>query len=285
MARFAGVEQLRRDPVHPDPVRAELDLEGTGQVDKGGLARAVGHHAAGWLNPRAGGDVHDDTGAPLPHVQRDRQAHPQRRSQVDVDHAPQRLRGRAERVPGAERAHGVHQHVRTPTSAAIRSTSFAATAGSVGSATSRRRWGNTILPWPYAVGRRWCAGVIARACLRASGHRLPAPHGRRHHSHPCRSPEPRESARREPTPLTRGAVPGSAFRGSSTTNPATEAVPADCASHVVLPLSPAARRPPRPRTLRLRAGTISRPRGWAGRSGRSGERMSPGLLPGSGPAG
>jgi hypothetical protein len=94
-----GVEQLRRDPVHPDPVRAELDLEGTGQVDKGGLARAVGHHAAGWLNPRAGGDVHDDTGAPLPHVRRDRQAQPQRRSQ-DVDRAPQRLRGRAERVPG-----------------------------------------------------------------------------------------------------------------------------------------------------------------------------------------
>jgi hypothetical protein len=73
----------------------------------------------------------------------------------------------------------------------------------------------------YAVGRRWCAGVIARACLRASDHRLPAPlpapHGSRHHSHPCRSPEPLESARRAPTPLTRGAGPGSAFHGSSTT--------------------------------------------------------------------
>jgi hypothetical protein len=56
-----GVEQLRRDRVHPDPVRAQLDIENAGQVDKTGFARAVGRHAAGWLNPRAGGDVHDGT--------------------------------------------------------------------------------------------------------------------------------------------------------------------------------------------------------------------------------
>jgi len=56
-----GVEQLRRDRVHPDPVRAQFDVEDAGQVDKSGLAHAVGRHAAGRLDPRAGGHVHDGT--------------------------------------------------------------------------------------------------------------------------------------------------------------------------------------------------------------------------------
>jgi hypothetical protein len=43
-----------------------------------------------------------------------RLAQPQRGSQVDVDHEPQYLGGRAERVSGTERADGVHQHVRGP---------------------------------------------------------------------------------------------------------------------------------------------------------------------------
>src|SRR6266542_3294388 len=47
-----GIEQLGRDRVHPDPVRAELYVEDACQVDESGLARAVGGHAAGWLDPR-----------------------------------------------------------------------------------------------------------------------------------------------------------------------------------------------------------------------------------------
>jgi hypothetical protein len=56
-----GVEQLWRDGVHPDPVRAELDIEKTGQVGESGLARAVCGHAAGWLDSWTGGYVHDGT--------------------------------------------------------------------------------------------------------------------------------------------------------------------------------------------------------------------------------
>jgi hypothetical protein len=56
---------------------------------------------------------HRDAGLPL-HVRRDRLAQPQRGSQVDVDHEPQRLRGRGERVSRPERTNGVHQHVRGP---------------------------------------------------------------------------------------------------------------------------------------------------------------------------
>jgi hypothetical protein len=57
--------------------------------------------------------MHDDTGALL-HVRHYRLGQPQRGSQVDVDHEPQRLWSRAERVPGDERADGVHQHRRRP---------------------------------------------------------------------------------------------------------------------------------------------------------------------------
>jgi len=56
-----SVQQLRRDRVHPDPVRAQLDIQDAGQVDKSGFARAVRRHAAGRLDPRAGGHVHDGT--------------------------------------------------------------------------------------------------------------------------------------------------------------------------------------------------------------------------------
>jgi excinuclease ABC subunit A len=56
-----GVEELRRDGVHPDPLRPELDIEDARQVDKGGLTHAVCRHAPGRLDPRAGGYVHDDT--------------------------------------------------------------------------------------------------------------------------------------------------------------------------------------------------------------------------------
>jgi Dolichyl-phosphate-mannose-protein mannosyltransferase len=54
------VDQLRRDRVHPDPLRAELDVERAGQVHQGRLAHAVGRHAGGRLDPRPGGHVHDD---------------------------------------------------------------------------------------------------------------------------------------------------------------------------------------------------------------------------------
>ena len=47
-------------------------------------------------------------------MRRYRLAQPQRGSQVDVDHEPQRLGSRGERVSRAERADGVHQHVRGP---------------------------------------------------------------------------------------------------------------------------------------------------------------------------
>jgi hypothetical protein len=54
------VDQLRCDRVHPDPLRAELDVERAGQVHQGGLAHAVGRHSGRRLDPRPGGHVHDD---------------------------------------------------------------------------------------------------------------------------------------------------------------------------------------------------------------------------------
>src|SRR5215468_12197223 len=47
-----SVEQLRRDRVHPDPVRTELYVEDPCQVDESRLARAICGHAAGRLKPR-----------------------------------------------------------------------------------------------------------------------------------------------------------------------------------------------------------------------------------------
>ena len=58
----------------------------------------------------------------------------------------------------------------------------------------------------YAVGRRWCAGVIARACLRASSHRLPLPMGRRHHSHRA-APRSRSKARSRNHSANQGSWP------------------------------------------------------------------------------
>jgi len=56
-----GVEQLRHDCIHPDPMRAQLDIQNACQVDKSGLAHSVGRHAARCLDPRTGGHVHDGT--------------------------------------------------------------------------------------------------------------------------------------------------------------------------------------------------------------------------------
>ena len=61
-----------------------------------------------------GGDVHDGTCTLLLHVRRDRLAQPQRGSQIDVDHEPQRFGSRGERVSWPERTDGVYQHTRRP---------------------------------------------------------------------------------------------------------------------------------------------------------------------------
>ena len=41
---LGGVEQLRRDGVHPDPERAQLQVQHAGEVDQGRLADGVGGH-------------------------------------------------------------------------------------------------------------------------------------------------------------------------------------------------------------------------------------------------
>jgi len=62
MARFLGVSSsCGRDRLHPDSLRAQFDIQKACQVDKSGLAHPVGRHAARWLEPRAGGHVHDGT--------------------------------------------------------------------------------------------------------------------------------------------------------------------------------------------------------------------------------
>jgi hypothetical protein len=109
---LGGVEQLRRDGVHPDPERAQLQVEHAGEVDQGGLADGVGGHPGGRLQARAGGPVHDGTRTAVPQVRGHRLGQPQRRAQVDVDHEPQVLGRGRERLTQTVGADGVHQHLR-----------------------------------------------------------------------------------------------------------------------------------------------------------------------------
>ena len=52
MARFAGVSSSSGATAFTRiPLRAELNGERASQLDQGGLAHAIGRHAAGWLKP------------------------------------------------------------------------------------------------------------------------------------------------------------------------------------------------------------------------------------------
>ncbi len=67
-------------------------------MDQGSLAHAVGRHAGRRLERRPRGHVDDGGGTALPHVRRYRLAQPQRGTQVHIDHVPERIRCRGERV-------------------------------------------------------------------------------------------------------------------------------------------------------------------------------------------
>ncbi len=112
MSATGGVEQLRRDGVHPDPERAQLQVEHAGEVDQGRLADGVGGHPGGRLQARAGGHVHDRTRTAFPQVRNHRLGQPQRRADVDVDHEPQVFGRCRERFAQVVHADGVHQHLR-----------------------------------------------------------------------------------------------------------------------------------------------------------------------------
>jgi hypothetical protein len=103
---------LRRDGVHPDPERAQLQVEHAGEVDQGGLADGVGGHPGGRLQARVGGHVHDRTRTAFSQVRDHRLGQPQRRAHVDVDHEPQVFGRGRERLTQTVGADGVHQHLR-----------------------------------------------------------------------------------------------------------------------------------------------------------------------------
>ena len=61
VARLGGCQGVAARPRSPGSRAGGVRFEDACQVDESGLAYAVGGHASGWLDPRAGGYVHDDT--------------------------------------------------------------------------------------------------------------------------------------------------------------------------------------------------------------------------------
>jgi hypothetical protein len=157
----------------------------------------------------------------------------------------------------------------------------------------RGRWGRP--PRGGGGGIRSCRGLCSWAAVVCGCYRscMPSrewsPSPRSPRAPPPQSPVPLPGAARKRAPRThsanQGSCPGSAFHGSSTTKSCDRSGRSgfreSCGSAVV----PRSASVTETQNAAASSRHHRRPRGWAGRSGRSGERMSPGLLPGSGPAG
>ena len=121
-----------------DPQRAQLQVEHPGEVDQGRLADGAGGHPGRRLQARAGSHVHDRTRTAVPRV----------RDTAWFSHnaAPRLTSIMSRRSPGVAVSASPRPYVPVvftstsggPTSAAIRSTTLPAAAGSAGLATSRR---------------------------------------------------------------------------------------------------------------------------------------------------
>src|SRR5579864_1776399 len=109
---LGGGDELWGDGVDPDPMRAELDVEGADQVHQRRLRQAVGGVAGGRLEAWPGRHMDDGARAPCLHVRGNRLAQPERGAEVNVHQLAQAVWRDAQRVADGEGADRADEDVR-----------------------------------------------------------------------------------------------------------------------------------------------------------------------------